>query len=152
MIQLPMIPDRKTIMHTFLMSQETVVPFFTANSTQQISLLFGLPAGYTVVGVKTQLLTQFIVPSSTSFIVQVGTAETFDFYSTRFELTNVATPTSLQITHSDYTDDNLVDDTTLPTYLCSAHDIYAIFTANGSGYISHITQGEVQITVMYRIL
>jgi hypothetical protein len=146
MIYLSTVPSRKTVVHKALISQQLPVKYFTATANTQINLLFGMPAGYSVVGVKLALLTQFVVPTSTTFTVSVGLAGGSPyqaFYASAFQLMNVATPTTQQVTYTNFanSDNPLID---------GAHDIYLYFVGNGGGYLANITQGELEVTVLYR--
>ena len=127
------------------MSQQA--SYFMANTNNQTNLIMGIPDGYVVTGVKIALLTQFVVPGSVSFTISVGLNDNAhsEFYASNFELTGIASPTTLQVTHS-----NLPGPGTASVE--RAHDIIAYFTANGLSYLSHITQGEVEVTILYRLV
>ena len=161
MIYLPTIPSRKTIIHKTLVSQQLPTKYFTQHLPTQTSVLLGIPAGYVVHGVQIRLLTRFVVPGSTSLKVTIGYPQSAPgtsgdpettFYASAFELTAAATPTSTQVTHVDFAD--IDPDDSSPDYAdtpLGAHDVIASFVANGVGtYLANITQGEAEISILYR--
>lgn len=144
---LPTIPSKKTISHVVLVSQQNSPKFLTALANFQNVRLLGIPAGYSVTGIKMKLLTQFVVPGSTSLTVTLGLADANTFYATAFELTNPVTNTSFQITHTNFDGININDSDAL-----QAHDIIAYFQANGSTFLNNVTQGEMECTISYRAI
>jgi hypothetical protein len=152
MIYLTTIPSRKTITHKALISQQLPTKYLTAMATTQSNLILGIPAGYIVYGVKILLLTNFVVPGATSLTLSVGLAGGGfnQFYSPNFELTVTGSPTTMQVTHADFRDnDSGGEYNSTPL---GAHDVLAYFTSNGAGYLSGTTQGEVEVTILYRLL
>lgn len=140
MIYLPTIPSRRVIEHKTLLQQAVTPRHFTSTSTTQVTTILGLPAQAVVTGVRVFLLTQFVAPSLTSITIQLGTTSLPNFYSAAYQLNQVPTDTTYQLTSPGF-----IEATT------AAHDLVATFSATGN-IINNISSGAVEITVQYRLV
>jgi hypothetical protein len=144
MVLLPTIPSRRVVEYKGVMSQMTPRQDFTSVFTTQIGTVIGIPGNYVVVGCRILLLTQFSGPSITSVTLQLGTTGTPGFYAPAYQLAQLATDRTFQITQQPTHSDWLNGEATL-----AAHDIVYTFTSIGNT-LSALTQGEVEITLQYR--
>lgn len=124
----------------YVMRQSPPAPVhFTAASTTQVTTLFGLPAKYVIVGVRTQLITTFSAFGLSSVQVVLGTSGSANWYSPSFECVQAISNTSFKY-WSPFT-----------AYTMNAHDIRATFTATGA-LLNTMTAGEIEFTIQYRAL
>jgi len=138
MIYLPTIPSRNIVEHKILLQQAVSPHHFTSTSNTQVNMLLGIPAQYVVVGAKVQLLEQLVGPLMSSLTVQIGTSSSSAYYVPSFQLMQIATATTFQLSTNAFREATV-----------AAHDIVATFTSVGTT-INNITSGALEITIQYR--
>ena len=138
-----------TVRHTFALYQATPHLDFTAVAYTQSIFLLGVPANTLIVGVMARLVTQFVAFGMSLCTVSIGavshpTTSTTDrttenFYMPVMSCTQVPSSTSFMYWSP------------IAMYTTYPQDIRANFTSTGA-FLSTITAGEVEITIMYRSL
>ncbi len=127
------IPNTNSLPYRFVFQQTSPSPSnFTSSTTTQVMNLITISPNWVVKACRILPIIQFIGTSITSVTLQIGTTANPSLYASPYELTQVITPTNLQISSA------------LAQSLTTGDGILATFTTVGNS-INAITAGMVSI-------
>lgn len=152
---LPTIPDSSIIEY-----QKTVQ--FSDISTPALTFsltLVGIPANYVVCGTGIQVLTPFAGSTLSSLTCSLAAfvpntiLSDLTYYGMQFELTQLSTPTSFQLSGSPNNDLTNFTNYSHATglYFNGPHDVAAYFTAIGTN-LNNLTSGTIELVVLIKPL
>ncbi len=132
---LSQLPNNDILSYKLVYQQLDPAPMnFTAGTTTQDMVLFGMPSNYAICGIKINPQIAFVGSGITGLTCSIGVGGNVAFYAPAFDVTQTAT---FQTT------------TPLSQYSLVAHDVIAHFISTGAN-INAITAGQLEITVQIR--
>jgi len=139
-MNLQLMPQGDVFKYKSVLRQNLPAPAnFTAASNTQSFTLFGLPAGFVLVGVRLLLVSKFVAFGMSSLQCILGASGATNYLMPAFECTQVPSDTTFKYWSA------------FGEYTSAAYDVIATFTSVGA-QLNTMTAGELAFTFLYRSL